>query len=67
MPPLHQEDNQSQSTEGNQNRVSLLVVWAIVFAVDLGADERTDLHNDIVGGCGDGSFLDVKSVFGDPG
>lgn len=43
-----------------------MVVWAIIGAVNLRANKRTDLHHDIVRRGGDGSLFHVEAVFADP-
>lgn len=63
---LDNESDEAEAADGHQDRVTTLVVRGVVGAIDLGADERADLHNDVVRGRGDGSLLDVECVFRDP-
>jgi len=64
---LDDEGDERERTDGDEHFVAFLVVRRLIGAVDLGADQRADLYDHVVGRSCDGTFLDVEGVLGDPG
>lgn len=56
---LHYNDNQAEDADRYQDFVASIIVGCVVCAVDLGANERINLHNHVVDHSCNGAFLDV--------
>lgn len=61
------EGDDAQRTDGDEDLVALVVVRAVVGAVDLRANERANLHDDVVSRGRERALLHVEGVFGYPG
>ncbi len=66
-PPLTQHDHQRQRADGDQHFVATIVVGCVVGTVDLRADQRPDLDDDVVGRGSESALFDVERILGNPG
>src|SRR5690242_4494481 len=60
---LKQHDHAAQRADGDQHFVAGLVVGQIPSAVDLRADQRSDLYDYVVCSGGDGALFHIEGVF----
>lgn len=65
--PRSEEYGETEDADRNKYPVSSMVERGVVFSVDLGTDDRTDLDKDVVGGDLNGTTFHREGVLGDPG
>jgi hypothetical protein len=64
--PEHNKSNNAQRTNADQDFITLVIIRAIVSPVNLGTDERANLHDHVVRRGRDSTLLQIKAVLGNP-
>jgi hypothetical protein len=64
--PEHNKSNNAQRTNADQDFITLVIIRAIVSPINLGTDERANLHDHVVRRGRDSTLLQIKAVLGNP-